>query len=44
MKTFKIIISVLLASTFTACKSIPMVGEEPTEINWWLSAAFMLIW
>lgn len=43
-KTLRLIIALATASPLIGCTNIPIDGETPTEINWWLTAAFCFIW
>lgn len=40
-KTF---IALAILGALTGCTNIPMDGEIPTGVNWWLTAVFFFLW
>ena len=44
VKNFKIYSALVILGALTGCTNIPIEGETPTGVSWWLTAAFFLFW
>jgi hypothetical protein len=43
-KNFKTYFALVILGALTGCTNIPMDGETPTGVNWWLTAVFFFLW
>jgi len=43
-KNYGIFFALIILGALTGCANIPMDGETPTGINWWLTAVFFFLW
>lgn len=44
VKIFKTFFALIILGALTGCANIPMDGDTPTGINWWLTAIFFFLW